>query len=222
MNNSGSPSNTESKTSYNILVLNQDGKVIDKLLPIDERILNLKLMHFNNFPSFSNEQLFFSYLDLNVYSISNGIAQTKYSINFKSKGLDDEVLSKNNESIDNRTFLRKELIANDIARSLATFIESKSFVYGEYFVGRRSEYFFYNKLDSESISGSSLYNDIDHGIKPLFFSAKNDTFIGVIEPQDLIKHIENTKRDGSEKFNELVELSTKLNSYSNPIFVKGY
>ena len=67
-----------------------------------------------------------------------------------------------------------------------------------------------------------MYNDIDHGIKPLFFSAKNDTFIGVIEPQDLIKHIENTKRDGSEKFNELVELSTKLNSYSNPIFVKGY
>jgi len=129
MNNSVSPHNTESDVSYNLVYINLNGEMVEKKLPIDQRISNLKFLHFDNFPSFNNEQLFFSYLDLNVYSLTNNEFNVKYSLEFETDGLNETILNKSENYSRNRDFLTNEIIDKEIARSIATFVETDSIIF---------------------------------------------------------------------------------------------
>jgi len=69
-----------------------------------------------------------------------------------------------------------------------------------------------------------MLNDIDYGPNPFFYASRNDTLLGIIEPQDLLTYLkkETQKNENSKQRQELIEFSKQLNTFSNPILIKGY
>ncbi|MDR9418793.1 6-bladed beta-propeller [Gracilimonas sp.] len=226
MNNYTSGNLDENKVAYNLVYLDEDGTVYDMRLPIDKRKETMAFLTFENFPSYKNEHIFFSHIDFNIYRIDNFDIDVKYQLSFPNQGLTEDILNLRYNFERQSKFLNDEIRSRNVVYSIGSFLETENQIYIQYVQGRSGGYFVYNKENQESFVASKFINDIDNGSLPFLVSSDSTSYLGLIEPYDLIRHLHNLRDEEPQKFNdpktrELISLVNTISENSNPIFIQA-
>lgn len=225
MINTISPYMNDQKQSYNLIYFNDDGEFLEGAVPIDDRKKGMRFAVFENFPQNNGEQLFFSHLDYNVYELSGLDLSVKYRIDFGEHAVPDGTYDLRNNYEKWIDFMNKEVYSKKYAFTLGKVLATERFLYTAYLVDDYSKYFIYDRTNHETISASKFINDINNGTVSFLYATENDAFLGILEPGIMVRHLNDLYENNSELYNEpktkvLIDLSRKIDNYSNPIFVK--
>jgi len=225
MINTISPYINEKKQSYNLIYFNEDGEVLKGALPIDDRKKGIRFATFDNFPTNNREQLFFSHLDYNIYEIDGLGLSVRYKLDFGERGVPEGVFDLRKNYAQQHEFMINEIETKKYAYTLGKALATESYIYVAYLESNFSGYFIYNRTSNETSPVSKFINDIDNGTMPYLYATENNEFLGILEPDIMVRHLTDLYENNSELYNNpktkvLIELSRKIDNYSNPIFVK--
>lgn len=225
MINTVSPFTNDKKQSYNLIYFNEDGEVLKGALPIDDRKKGIRFATFNNFPVNNNEHLFFSHLDYSIYEINGLEVSVKYTLDFGEYAVPDETFDLRKNYGQHHEFMSREIESKKYAYTLGKVLATEKYLYTAYLQGNFSGYFIRNRISNKTMPVSKFINDIDNGTMPYLYATENNAFLGILEPNIMVRHLNDLYENNTELYKNpktrvLIELSRKIDNYSNPIFVK--
>lgn len=216
----------DSKKSYNLIYFDDNGRVKQGNLPIDDRKKGMSFFTFENFPHNNNEHLFFSHLDYNIYELNGLDVEVKYTLDFRDYNIPDHVFDLRSNYAQQSKFMDREIESKKYVYSISKLLSTRKFMYILYKMHSRSIPFIYDKVNKEGWVASMLFNDIDNGIVPYFYATEENSFLGIIESNKLVNHLYKLRESNTDTFRapatrQLINISKKIDNYSNPIFVKA-
>lgn len=214
--------------NYNLLFLDEEGELVDYSLPITFEQKQASYYIGNNFPKFGSQQLFFGYIDYNIYEISNNVVKVKYRLDFGENSFTNASFEGKEKYIGQETkFIHEKITGHDYIVNIGPILEIDDYVIVRFFRKRNQVYHaFYNKNSKQTLLLNQIKNDLDNGFFPfLIHSSSPNTLMGIIEPYQLIDHVEKLKQSDRSQLNDqktrqLLRLTEGLSRNDNPILVK--
>lgn len=171
---------------HNILVIDNNGKIISKLFPYNKARIALSPPSKNDFFSFQNELLFSPYYANKTFKLNIDSAKIsiKYCFDFGKNNIPLSLFS----LVDTEKELKEEIRKKDYAFNIA-FSETVSYIVNAFVWKGRIYSCFHSKESGETKYSSIFMNDI-HALASSgnsFLSMKGDSLISCVESQAFVE-----------------------------------
>lgn len=211
----------------NLIYLNRNGEITDSRLPIPAGREFIRQVPPNRFPLFEDIELYSPHLVDTIYAVNQSDIEPRYILDFGDASATDDVFSQRSNYgsslYDWAGFYREELQGGGFVFVIQVFNETNNFIHLRFGAGDNYYNTFYNKHTGESRTGPArLTNDIDYGIAPFIYQGSDDALMALLQPGELIDHVEHYREHFPEKYNSLkmknlIALTDTLERYGNPV-----
>jgi hypothetical protein len=204
-----------SPNEYNILVLNENGKVVKRLLPLNKDTKNLSPSNKNAFTLFQDTILFSPQYSNRIFTLHQDEIIPKYYVNFHNHNIPLSTLI----DVTSRE-LTKIIKESDYAFNISA-IETTSHVVCQFVYNKKIFDAYYSK-HTQATKVSSIYLNDMYGMvsNRAFVYAKGDLLISFVNPQSFIEIRDVIKEVKSNKISIKNILQKQLSSMSS-IFVNN-
>jgi len=219
-------SGTIQNTGSNLMFINSSGELEDQALPIEFEKRGIKIIVYDNFPTYGDQKLFFGHPDPIVYEVSPEQINMRYFLDFGEHAVTAETYDLRENYNSENKFILEEIIQKGLVTFIMRTLETTKLTGFDFQVTNGTRYYaFYDKQNDSVAVASNLVNDLDYGIEPIFRTASNNKMFAVVQPHKLINKAETLRQDNLEQFKkpkvqDLLALTDSLTTYDNPIIME--
>jgi len=220
----------EQHKGYDLFAFNDNGKITNSYVPIEENKQGISYGIPNYFPEHDGQHYFFKHLDDTVYAIKDNRVEPAYLLDFGEQALNDEVFEKRSEyggEIWQWTdFWESEIEPNDYIVYKSNVEITDRFIHTR--VGNsNSKYMVLFDRDRKKthVGEETFVNDIDNGPSPFIYLSSDEHLYSYVDAYTFLGHMNEVYENDREKYfsNEMSRLRTLANSMreeSNPILMR--
>lgn len=212
---------------HNLIAVNKEGTFTKSFIPVPNGREYMGYIVPNNFPTYQEEQLFFSHLSDTVYTVYADSVKPRYILDYGEDTIPEEVFDRRGnysdvfyEWVD---FSENELEAKGYISFLTFFNETNSYIYANLGSHNITYTIMYNKVTKETVVGPSRFtNDIDYNYVPFIYESDDHALYTIIEAYDFLTNLNEIYKNEPQKYRSpqmqsLINIAHSLDENSNPV-----